>query len=126
MKISWFFVEKHLQVGSLWSISEIIIDASASTEFNDHQRNVFCVFSGTGIGRLREHLNQTPTHHEYDDSWTMYEGDGGFNEEGQVYDDNMDAESTAQQQVNGVTGMTGATAIEETDEDIGDESELTG
>ncbi|KAK4554854.1 SCF ubiquitin ligase complex subunit [Recurvomyces mirabilis] len=28
----------------------------APSEFNDHQRDVFCVFSGTGVGRLREHL----------------------------------------------------------------------
>ncbi|KAK5108731.1 hypothetical protein LTR62_007878 [Meristemomyces frigidus] len=28
----------------------------APPEFNDHQRDVFCVFSGTGVGRLREHL----------------------------------------------------------------------
>ena len=29
----------------------------APPEFNDHQRDVFCVFSGTGVGRLREYLN---------------------------------------------------------------------
>lgn len=29
----------------------------APSEFNDHQREVFCVFSGTGVGRLREYLN---------------------------------------------------------------------
>jgi F-box and leucine-rich repeat protein GRR1 len=27
------------------------------TEFNDHQRDVFCVFSGTGVSRLRNYLN---------------------------------------------------------------------
>lgn len=31
----------------------------APPEFNDHQRDVFCVFSGTGVGRLREFLNQS-------------------------------------------------------------------
>ena len=30
----------------------------APPEFNNHQRDVFCVFSGNGVGRLREFLNQ--------------------------------------------------------------------
>lgn len=30
----------------------------APTEFTDHQRDVFCVFSGPGVSRLREHLNK--------------------------------------------------------------------
>jgi len=29
----------------------------APPEFNDHQRDVFCVFSGGGVARLREYLN---------------------------------------------------------------------
>lgn len=29
----------------------------APTEFNDHQREVFCVFSGNGVARLREYLS---------------------------------------------------------------------
>ncbi|KAF3760354.1 hypothetical protein M406DRAFT_297121 [Cryphonectria parasitica EP155] len=29
----------------------------APTEFTDHQRNVFCVFSGAGVSSLRRHLN---------------------------------------------------------------------
>ena len=29
----------------------------APPEFNDHQRDVFCVFSGNGVGRLRDFLN---------------------------------------------------------------------
>ena len=31
-----------------------------SLEFNEHQRNVFCVFSGNGVSRLREYLNNSP------------------------------------------------------------------
>jgi F-box and leucine-rich repeat protein GRR1 len=27
-------------------------------EFTEHQRNVFCVFSGVGVRDLRDHLNQ--------------------------------------------------------------------
>ena len=106
-------------------MTKLYADDSVLVEFNDHQRNVFCVFSGAGIGRLREHLNQTPVHREYNDNWTMYEGDD-FNDEEQVFGENMDANNTAQQQVNGVTGMMGATAIEEADEDIGEESEVMG
>jgi F-box and leucine-rich repeat protein GRR1 len=34
----------------------------APPEFNDHQRDVFCVFSGNGVGRLREFLNQQKAH----------------------------------------------------------------
>jgi F-box and leucine-rich repeat protein GRR1 len=30
----------------------------APAEFNDHQREVFCVFSGNGVQRLREYLNR--------------------------------------------------------------------
>lgn len=98
-------------------------DKESLLEFNEHQRNVFCVFSGAGIGRLREYLNKTPALGEFDDNWTMYDGNGGFNE-GTEFSETMSAENTAQQQVNGVTGLMGATAIEETDEDIGDDSEV--
>lgn len=28
-----------------------------NTDFNPHQRAVFCVFSGPGVGKLRTHLN---------------------------------------------------------------------
>lgn len=31
----------------------------APPEFNDHQRDVFCVFSGHGVSRLRDHLNDS-------------------------------------------------------------------
>lgn len=31
----------------------------ATTDFTDHQRNVFCVFSGSGVVSLRRHLNTT-------------------------------------------------------------------
>jgi F-box and leucine-rich repeat protein GRR1 len=33
----------------------------APSEFNDHQREVFCVFSGTGVARLRDYLNRGGT-----------------------------------------------------------------
>ena len=54
----------------------------------------------------------------------MYDGDGGLNDEGLGDGQSMNAENATQQQVNGVTGLMGATAIEETDEDVGDDSEI--
>ena len=38
----------------------------APPEFNEHQRDVFCVFSGPGVGRLREFLNQQKAHAAHD------------------------------------------------------------
>lgn len=34
----------------------------APPEFNEHQRDVFCVFSGTGVARLRGFLNEQKAH----------------------------------------------------------------
>jgi F-box and leucine-rich repeat protein GRR1 len=34
----------------------------APPEFNEHQRDVFCVFSGTGVARLRDFLNEQKMH----------------------------------------------------------------
>lgn len=34
----------------------------APPEFNEHQRDVFCVFSGTGVARLRDFLNERKAH----------------------------------------------------------------
>lgn len=42
----------------------------APPEFNDHQRDVFCVFSGHGVARLREHLKAQNTYHSGSDSRT--------------------------------------------------------
>lgn len=42
-----------------------------TSEFNDHQRDVFCVFSGPGVGDLRNYLEeayQTPADVDADDS----------------------------------------------------------
>ncbi|KIW06372.1 uncharacterized protein PV09_02828 [Verruconis gallopava] len=47
-------------------------------EFNDHQRDVFCVFSNSGVSRLRDYLNQNanPSYEShYDVESTMYEDD---------------------------------------------------
>lgn len=43
----------------------------STTEFNDDQRTVFCVFSGEGVGNLRDHLNSEM--HVFDGEVTMYD-----------------------------------------------------
>lgn len=40
-------------------------------EFNDHQREVFCVFSNDGVRRLRNYLNEQAR--IYDEEGTMYD-----------------------------------------------------
>lgn len=42
-------------------------------EFNDHQREVFCVFSNHGVGRLRGYLNEQANIEPYDAQGTMYD-----------------------------------------------------
>ncbi|KAF6807112.1 F-box and leucine-rich repeat protein grr1 [Colletotrichum sojae] len=37
-------------------------------EFTDHQRGVFCVFSGAGVSKLREYLNASPEYEALRDS----------------------------------------------------------
>ncbi|TKA80956.1 SCF E3 ubiquitin ligase complex F-box protein grrA [Cryomyces minteri] len=54
----------------------IVFCREAPPEFNDHQRDVFCVFSGNGVNRLREYLNvEADTHalyeHAMDDEGLM-------------------------------------------------------
>ncbi|KAF2210972.1 hypothetical protein CERZMDRAFT_44384 [Cercospora zeae-maydis SCOH1-5] len=36
----------------------VVFCRDAPPEFNEHQRDVFCVFSGTGVSRLRQYLNE--------------------------------------------------------------------
>ena len=47
------------------------------SEFNEEQRNVFCVFSGDGVHRFRDYMNQEAlnSHHDGDlvDDITMYD-----------------------------------------------------
>jgi F-box and leucine-rich repeat protein GRR1 len=68
----------------------------APPEFNEHQRDVFCVFSGVGVTRLRRHLNT-------DDEGTRYDHDA-----------------------DGITADTQGMAIDEEDGQGGDDSEMLG
>lgn len=47
---------------------------AAPAEFNDHQREVFCVFSNEGVKKLRNHLiAQSRIEAPYDGEGTMYD-----------------------------------------------------
>ena len=70
------------------------------TEFTEHQRTVFCVFSGEGVNRLRKYLNEAPI---YDTEGTMYD------------DRDPDGEMDAERQV---AGLMHATGINDDDDDM--------
>lgn len=76
-------------------------------EFTEHQRNVFCVFSGEGVNRLRTYLNQEAS--VYDTEGTMY--DAG---------DEEDGDAQLDQQVAGLMHATGL-GLDDEDMDDGDE-----
>jgi F-box and leucine-rich repeat protein GRR1 len=82
------------------------------TEFNEHQRDVFCVFSGVGVQRLRNYLNAdspgAPRATVFDADGTMYD------------------ESEEPEMILNVTAQANGMAIEEMDEDFGNESEMMG
>ncbi|KAL5357967.1 hypothetical protein BJX96DRAFT_32988 [Aspergillus floccosus] len=70
----------------------------APPEFTNQQRDVFCVFSGEGVNRLRDFLNATSTPMRDMTEATMYDDDEELEDEGQV------------------TGLLHATAIHDADE----------
>ncbi|KAL8746651.1 MAG: hypothetical protein Q9184_007718, partial [Pyrenodesmia sp. 2 TL-2023] len=75
--------------------------------FTEHQRTMFCVFSGVGVNKLRDYLNS-------DDPASIYET------EGTMYDDREAEEGEADQQV---TGMMNATGLGVDDDDMNDDDE---
>jgi hypothetical protein len=84
MKSSLFFAVKHLMVGSWYLFNYCLLDANNSSDFNDHQRDVFCVFSGAGVNRLREYLNQE-ANVNYDIEGTMYDDSNNDDGENNVF-----------------------------------------
>jgi F-box and leucine-rich repeat protein GRR1 len=76
----------------------------APAEFTQQQREVFCVFSGEGVIRLRDFLNRNAVPFHEETEATMYDDDEELDEdEGQV------------------TGLMNATAInDEEDDEMGD------
>lgn len=82
-------------------------DGDARTEFTEHQRNMFCVFSGPGVNKLRDYLNEDPP--------SIYDT------EGTMYDDREAEDGEADQQVTGMMHATGLGGVD--DEDMNDEDE---
>ncbi|KAL9010731.1 MAG: hypothetical protein Q9173_004365 [Seirophora scorigena] len=84
----------------------------APPEFTEHQRTMFCVFSGPGVNRLRDYLNS-------DDPATIYAGEGTMYDDGEAEDGDVDDRDADQQ----VTGMMNATGLGVDDDDMNDEDE---
>ncbi|KAL2890581.1 F-box and leucine-rich repeat protein GRR1 [Ceratocystis lukuohia] len=49
---------------------------SAPTEFTEHQRQIFCVFSGNCVSHLRNHLNNSPQYEELRRNAGIYRSHG--------------------------------------------------
>jgi F-box and leucine-rich repeat protein GRR1 len=77
-------------------------------EFNDHQRDVFCVFSNHGVSRLRSYLNADSRIAAYEPDGTMYD------------------ESEEPDVIMNVTAQAHIMAIDEMDEEFGENSEMMG
>lgn len=84
----------------------------APAEFNDHQRDVFCVFSGVGVQRLRNFMNTTSG------SDVDRDGDGFGVNDGTMYHDDEDGDNMVV-----VTAQANTMAIDEEDE-FGNDSEM--
>lgn len=78
--------------------------ANTKPEFTEHQRHVFCVFSGEGVNRLRSYLNESPD--------TLYDT------EGTMYDDREGEDMDTDHQV---VGLMHATGLNDDDDDDMDE-----
>ncbi|KAL9637429.1 MAG: hypothetical protein Q9204_001895 [Flavoplaca sp. TL-2023a] len=81
----------------------------APPEFTEHQRTMFCVFSGPKINQLRDYLNN-------EDRTSLYDT------EGTMYDDREAEDAEADQQVTGMMHATGLGGAD--DEDMNDEDEV--
>lgn len=80
-------------------------------EFTEHQRTVFCVFSGEGVGRLRKYLNDA-IEDKFDPETTMYDD----HEAEAEADGDMDTDQT-------VAGLMNATGINDADDEDMDEAD---
>lgn len=74
-----------------------------SSEFTQHQRDVFCVFSGQGVNGLRDHLNRIPeagfSTNDDDDDQTMTGMMGALN----AGDDDADGDEELEDVEGGVS-----------------------
>ncbi|KZF22147.1 RNI-like protein [Xylona heveae TC161] len=92
---------------------------AAPSEFTDHQRDVFCVFSGEGVKDLRNYLNQAAL---------QYEAEGTrFNDDADESESEIVMATTphvaASQHVTNLLNATGLGEPEDADEDLGEGSE---
>jgi hypothetical protein len=95
----------HLQVSPV--PSRLWFAAYFPIEFTEHQRNVFCVFSGQGVTGLRNHLNRLEPTGGYDDPMTGADDDDDQTMTGMV----------------GATAMMGMNPLNGDDEDADEELE---
>ncbi|KAF2875504.1 ubiquitin ligase complex F-box protein GRR1 [Massariosphaeria phaeospora] len=92
----------------------LVFCRDAPAEFNPHQREVFCVFSGLGVSRLRNYLN-------VNNSPPGDRSQSGFDADGTMYDESEEPEMMIN-----VTAQANGMAIEEMDDDFADGSEAMG
>ncbi|KAF1919098.1 ubiquitin ligase complex F-box protein GRR1 [Ampelomyces quisqualis] len=90
----------------------LVFCREAPPEFNEHQRDVFCVFSGLGVSRLRGFLNHTGQTADQD----------GYHGQATMFQDADEGD-----QIGHVTNQTNGMAIEEVmDDETFDDSEMMG
>ncbi|KAJ0161758.1 SCF E3 ubiquitin ligase complex F-box protein grrA [Colletotrichum tanaceti] len=92
-------------------------------EFTDHQRNVFCVFSGAGVSRLREYLNSSAEYEGLRDSPVRFPGLPAFGVRRPVDPRNAAAAGSAEQ-ANGDAEGDDAEALEDDEFEGLDGSEM--
>ena len=80
------------------------------SEFTDHQRNVFCVFSGEGVHNLRDYLNADPR--------------AAYNPEETMFDDH-EGEDAEPDQTATMAGMMHATGLGADDEDMEEYADMS-
>ncbi|KAI9753119.1 MAG: hypothetical protein M4579_005333 [Chaenotheca gracillima] len=97
---------------------------AAPDEFTDHQREVFCVFSGVGVSNLREHLNQEAAAYEAEGGSMYEEGEEAPGEEHQIAGTMAVVTVVHGNGNGGGGGGGGAGGHDDMDEEFGDESEL--
>jgi F-box and leucine-rich repeat protein GRR1 len=92
----------------------LVFCREAPPEFNEHQRDVFCVFSGVGVTRLRVFLNTNGQSE-------IRGGEGRY--EGTMYNDAEEGD-----QMGHVTAQAAGMAMDEMndEEGFGDDSEMMG
>ncbi|OBR04241.1 F-box domain-containing protein [Colletotrichum higginsianum IMI 349063] len=91
-------------------------------EFTDHQRGVFCVFSGAGVSRLREYLNSSAEYEGLRDSPSRFPGLPAFGARRPA--DPRNAVAGSAEQANGDAEVDDAEALEDDEFEGLDGSEM--